>query len=357
MKKIGRAVLAGVLAFALSAISASANARARSAGVKDPIMTGETATGRLQAVLVAEDGTIAVDSSSGAAPSTVVLADGVTILVNVLAADAATATNQTSGNTSVDRIDQGITILTGTVSGSEQQVDVVTSGLPSGASTGANQTAGNTSLDRIDQGVTILSGAVSGSEVQVDVVTSALPSGAATSTLQTTGNTSADRIDQGVTILSGAVSGSEVQVDVVTSALPSGASTAANQATANTSLDRLDQGVTNVLTDTTAIELNTDTGTLIDHAAVVVGNSATLIAAADATRRSITISNGFTNLVAIGNSDVTLNTADATDGFVLASGSPAENGKGGTLTLNTTAAVYGIGASASSKVNYIVETD
>lgn len=134
-----------------------------------------------------------------------------------------------------------------------------------------------------------------------------------------------------------------LQLDVLTSSLPTGGSTSANQATANASL--------------ADIELNTDTGTAIDHKAVTVGAAATLISAASATRRTITISNAFTDLVAIGNSDVTLNTAAATDGFVLAAPVAANDGTGGTLTLSTTAAVYGIGASASSKVIIVTESD
>jgi len=98
-------------------------------------------------------------------------------------------------------------------------------------------------------------------------------------------------------------------------------------------------------------------GATPDHGAVTVGSSATLIVAADSTRSSVTIINAFTNLVAIGNSDVTLNTVAATDGFVLATSGAANDGSGGTLTLNTTAAIYGIGASASSKVIYFTEAE
>lgn len=107
----------------------------------------------------------------------------------------------------------------------------------------------------------------------------------------------------------------------------------------------------------TDVELNTDTGTAMDHKAVVVGTSATLILAADTTRRSVLVTNAFTDLVAIGNSDVTLNTVVATDGLVLASSGAANDGTGGSVTLDTTAAIYAIGASASSKVILIWETD
>lgn len=132
-------------------------------------------------------------------------------------------------------------------------------------------------------------------------------------------------------------------VDIVSSVLPTGASTSANQTTANTSLSD--------------IELNTDTGTAIDHLAVTVGTTATQILASSATRRTVTIINAFTDLLAVGNSDVTLNSVAATDGFVLAASGAANDGTGGALTLTTTSAVFGIGASASSKVIIVTESD
>lgn len=119
--------------------------------------------------------------------------------------------------------------------------------------------------------------------------------------------------------------------------------TEAKQDTGNTSLGNIDS--------------NTDTGATIDHKRVVVGTSATLVSAADSGRRSITIQNDHTSVAAVGNSDVTLSSADATDGFILANGTPAGSGKGGSLTLETTSAVYVIGANASSAVIVITEGD
>jgi hypothetical protein len=92
-------------------------------------------------------------------------------------------------------------------------------------------------LTTIDADTGTIAGAVSGSEMQVDVVTSALPSGASTSANQTTiighldgvegllttidadtGNIASDTaaIKTAVEILDNAISGSEMQVDVVT---------------------------------------------------------------------------------------------------------------------------------------------
>lgn len=71
------------------------------------------------------------------------------------------------------------------------QVDVLSSALPTGAATAANQTTGNTSLATI-------AGAVSGTEMQVDVLTSALPTGASTLAEQQTQTTALQLIDDTV---------------------------------------------------------------------------------------------------------------------------------------------------------------
>lgn len=90
----------------------------------------------------------------------------------------------------------------------------------SGVSTATKQDAQTALLTTIDADTSTIAGAVSGSEMQVDIVSSALPSGAATSALQT----SSEAL---LTTIAGAVSGSEMQVDIVSSALPSGAATEA----------------------------------------------------------------------------------------------------------------------------------
>jgi hypothetical protein len=121
-------------------------------------------------------------------------------------------------------------------------VDVTRSALPTGASTSANQTTIIGHLDGVEGLLTTIdadtgniatnsatiAGAVSGSEMQVDVVTSALPTGAATAANQTTMIGHLDgveglltTIDADTGTLAGAVSGTEVQVDVV-AALPAG---------------------------------------------------------------------------------------------------------------------------------------
>lgn len=96
-----------------------------------------------------------------------------------------------------------------------------------------------------------IAGAISGTEAQVDVVTSALPTGAATSAKQDTAQTSLDTIagdttaiQAAVEILDNAISGSEMQVDVV-AALPAGTN-AIGKLAANSGVDIGDVDVTSL---------------------------------------------------------------------------------------------------------------
>lgn len=150
---------------------------------------------------------------------------------------AATAANQSTANGLLTTIDAdtgsiatSASTIAGAVSGTEMQVDVVTSALPTGAATAANQSTANGLLTTIDADTGALAGCVAGTEVQVDIVSSALPTGAAT-------ETTLNSIKTAVEIIDNAISGSEMQVDVVTSALPTGAATAANQASILAELD------------------------------------------------------------------------------------------------------------------------
>jgi hypothetical protein len=134
---------------------------------------------------------------------------------------ASTAANQATANTALAAIQTAVEALDNTVSGSELQVDIVSSALPSGAATAANQATANTALAAIQTSVEILDNAISGSEMQVDIVSSALPTGAATAANQATANTALAAIQTSVEILDNAISGSEMQVDIV-AALPAG---------------------------------------------------------------------------------------------------------------------------------------
>ena len=145
--------------------------------------------------------------------------------------------NIAASGASVAVTNAGMTTIAGAVSGTEMQVDVLTSALPSGAATASNQTTGNSSLST-------LAGAVSGTEVQVDVLTSALPSGASTAANQTTGNAS-------LATIAGAVSGTEVQADVLTQ--PARAATT-DTITAKIATDALQNGTTAVTPAYAAID-------------------------------------------------------------------------------------------------------
>lgn len=162
--------------------------------------------------------------------------------------------------------------IAGAVSGTEMQVDVLTSALPTGAATLVEQQTQTTRL-------TTLAGAVSGTEMQVDVLTQpalssgtdsvsavqsgawnitnisgtvSLPTGASTLAEQQTQTTSLQLIDDVVATTGAAIPGKgfavsgtdgtnarvlktdasgELQIDVLSSALPSGASTLAEQQT------------------------------------------------------------------------------------------------------------------------------
>ena len=119
-------------------------------------------------------------------------------------------------------------------------VELTTAGLikcdVSGVALASNQATGNSSLGSIATNTAGLNGCVSGTELQVDIVSSALATGASTAVNQGTGNTSLATIATNTTGLNGCVSGTELQVDVVSQALPTGASTAMNQGTGNSSL-------------------------------------------------------------------------------------------------------------------------
>lgn len=72
--------------------------------------------------------------------------------------------------TALDAIKTAVEILDNTVSGSEQQVDIVSSALPSGAATAANQSTANTALSNIQTAVQLIDNMISGNEAQVDIL-------------------------------------------------------------------------------------------------------------------------------------------------------------------------------------------
>ncbi len=80
-----------------------------------------------------------------------------------------------------------------------------------GLATSANQSTGNSSLSTIASNSTTLAGAVSGSEFQVDVVTSALPSGAASEATLSAAEVHLGAIDTSCSSISSNVATSSLQ--------------------------------------------------------------------------------------------------------------------------------------------------
>ena len=138
------------------------------------------------------------------------------------------------------------------------------------------QGTANTHLSEIEGAVETLESCVSGTELQVDIVSSALPSGGSTEAKQdtiishvngiedllTTIDSDTNDIKIAVEILDNAISGNEMQVDIVTSALPSGASTLAKQDTIIGHVNGIEDLLTTIDSDTndikTAVELIDD---------------------------------------------------------------------------------------------------
>lgn len=137
---------------------------------------------------------------------------------------AATEAKQDTGNSSLSSIDSKIpasltvssTRLLVDGSGVTQPISASSLPLPSGAAT-------ETTLDAIKTSVELLDNAISGSEMQVDVVSSALPTGAATSAAQTDGSQKSQIVSSGGTSVS--LTGTYLDVN-----LASGSVTATNSA-------------------------------------------------------------------------------------------------------------------------------
>ncbi len=149
----------------------------------------------------------------------------VDIVSSALPTGGATETTLSAAEVHLGNIETAVQLLDNAISGSEMQVDVVSSALPSGAATESTLSAAEVHLGNIETAVQLLDNAISGSEMQVDVVSSALPSGAATESTLSAAEVHLGNIETSLAQLDDAISGSEMQVDVVSSALPTGAAT------------------------------------------------------------------------------------------------------------------------------------
>lgn len=170
------------------------------------VNTGNASAGTLRVVLASDQPVVSVDDNAGSltVDGTVTVTDGagalnVIVDSSALPSGASTAANQSTANgllTTIDAdtggiladtaaIQTAVETLDNIVSGSEAQVDIVSSALPSGASTAANQSTIighvdgietllgtiDTDTGAISTNSSTIAGAVSGSEMQVDVLT------------------------------------------------------------------------------------------------------------------------------------------------------------------------------------------
>jgi hypothetical protein len=133
-------------------------------------------------------------------------------------------------------IQTAVELIDNMISGSEAQVDILSSVLPTGAATEATLAAIQTAVELIDN-------MISGSEAQVDIVSSVLPTGAATETTLAAIQTAVEAIQTATETIDDMISGSEAQVDVVTSALPTGAATETTLASIKTAVELIDNVV------------------------------------------------------------------------------------------------------------------
>jgi len=199
-----------------------------------------------------------------------------------------------------------------------------------GLATSSNQSTANSSL-------ATLAGAVSGSEFQVDVITSALPSGAATeSSLSTVANNT--------TALAAAVSGNEFQVDVITSALPSGAATESTLGSALGELQTMDTSLSSIQSNVATSSLQNTANGILTNAEAHLGTIDTSTALASLTLGAINtklpaalgqdvMADSLSVVIASNQSSIPVSTAGAN---VTASSESASPGAG--VTTNSTAA-------------------
>ncbi len=195
-----------------------------------------------------------------------------------------------------------------------------------GLATSSNQSTANSSL-------ATLAGAVSGSEFQVDVITSALPSGAAT-------ESSLSTVASNTTALAAAVSGNELQVDVITSALPSGAATESTLGSALGELQTMDASLSSIQSNVATSSLQSTANGILTNAEAHLGTIDTSTATASTTLTGISaklpaalgqdiMSDSLSVVIASNQSSIPVSSAGAN---VTASSESASPGAGVTTT-------------------------
>lgn len=227
-----------------------------------------------------------------------------------------------------------------------------------GLATSANQSTANSSL-------ATLAGAVSGSEFQVDVVSSALPTGAAT-------ESSLSTVASNTTSLAAAVSGNELQVDVITSALPSGAATEATLSAAEVHLGAIDTATSSIQSNVATSALQTAGNSILTDAEAHLSTIDTSTATASTTLTGISaklpaalgqdvMSDSLSVVIASNQSSIPVSSAGAN---VSASSETASPGAG--VTVNSTAAdmngfqhvaIFGNSNNTTDQINLEISND
>ena len=169
-----------------------------------------------------------------------------------------------TGNTALSAIKTAVEVLDNCVSGSEFQVDVVSSALPSGASTETTLAAAEAHLGNIDTGVDVLEACVGSNKVNVNISSGNI-SGFATQTtlasvlaknteIETSANAIQSAVEGTLTVGSHAVTnaGTFAVQSTIAAALPAGTN-AIGKLAANSGVDIGDVDVTSISAGTNRI--------------------------------------------------------------------------------------------------------
>jgi len=168
-----------------------------------------------------------------------------TIITNTAASSTtglATESTLAAAETHLGNIETAVQLLDNIVSGSEAQVDIVSSALPTGAATESTLAAAETHLGNIETAVQLLDNIVSGSEAQVDIVSSALPTGAATESTLSAAESHLGNIDTGIDVIEACVGSNKVNVNISSGNI-TGFATESTLAAAETHLGNIETAV------------------------------------------------------------------------------------------------------------------
>lgn len=278
-------------------------------------------------------GSITVDNASGA--SAVNIQDG----GNVISIDDG------GGSLTIDSTTLATEATLATIDADTGNIATSTASIDADTSTIASDTTS------IDGKTPSLGQAVSASSVPVVIasdqsnvpVTGTVTANAGTGTFNmqaTAALPGSVRLSDGTAFYKATTPSDTQPISAVALPLPSGASTEAKQ----------DTNITN----TTAIELNTDSPTVFGSTTVTVTSTATLILAADPNRRTALVRNADSNTILFTGPTSGVTTSNGMP--IAVSGVPGATGNGGTIIYTHTAAIWGI-APGGQSVDVRVQTE